>query len=332
MGLTSASKNRQEDVAARYKELNYDVIGISEYQKINGLMENEPSYIPVYEHGYGLLKSHELVIGAEKVSWYDFLFFQSFSNTQNVIVRLRNGNEVISVNHPRLRNAFTPEKLKYIRGYDLLEITSHSYFNATDLWDSVLSAGYPAFALGSDDNHDIYDPEDFGYVFTMINSEHANKIEILNSLRSGKAFAVEMEPQKDSSPQKKLEQASMVPVLTSCKIDYGILEMKFDKMFDTLKIIGQNGVLIDKAVKTNYMIYKIRNDDTYMRAELSINHMISVFLNPVFRYSGTFQKNEPEIDYTKTWLFRLLYTLVFVFFIFVYYKYKKSKYIGKRPV
>ena len=324
-GITAGSSNQEDDVAAKYKEINYDIIGISDYQSINTFLANDPAYIPVYEHGYGALKNHQLVIGAKNVSWLDFLLFQSYHNSQEIIVHLRKDNEVISVNHPKLRDAYPPQTLKYLRGYDLLEITSHSYFNAIDLWDTVLSSGNPVFTLGSDDNHDISDPEDYGYVYTMINSSHVNQNDILNALRNGTSFAVELEPQKDSSPKMKIEQSNSVPLIISCNINNDTLEMNYNKPFDTLKLIGQNGVIKAKEVNKNSCRYFIKDIDTYIRAEISHKNMISLFLNPVFRFNGNLDKRAPEIDITKTWIFRSIYIIIIGAVVFVYKRYKKNK-------
>jgi len=324
-GFTAGSSNHEEDVAEKYREIKYDIIGISDYQSINTFLANDPAYIPVYEHGYGILKSHQLVIGVKSVSWYEFMLFQSFHNSQDIILHLRNDDEVISVNHPKLRNAFPPDVLKYLKGYDLLEVSSHSYFNATDLWDTVLTAGNPVFALGSDDNHDINDPEDYGYVYTMINSPGIRQDEILNALRSGIAFAVELEPQKDSSPNKKLEQYDAVPVITLCRILNDTVSMTFNKAFDTLKLIGNNGFLRAKEINKNSIIYITNENDTYIRAELTLKNAANIFLNPVFRYNGKIDSVQPEIDYTKTWLFRCLYSVIIGFICLIFLKFNKKK-------
>jgi len=309
-GITAGSSSDEKIVAAKYKELEYDIVGISDYQDINTLLREDPLYVPVYEHGYGALKSHQLVIGAAKVNWMDFLLLQSFHNKQHVIAGLNSDSGVISINHPKLRGAFSPENLVYLKGYDLLEVSSHSYFNATDLWDTALSAGNSVFAMGNDDNHDINDPEDFGYVFTLINSGERNTASILRSLKQGKAFVVELEPQKDTSPQKKIEQANSVPLLSSCSIINDTIEITFSRNFDTLKLIGQNGTIMKKAVNADSVIYIMQPYDTYIRTELNQPGLSNVFLNPIFRYEGEIKTVKPEIDIIKTWVYRIVYIFV----------------------
>jgi len=53
--------------------------------------------------------------------------------------------------------------------------------------------------------------------------------------------------------------------------------------------------------------------------------MISLFLNPVFRFNGNLDKRAPEIDITKTWIFRSIYIIIIGAVVFVYKRYKKNK-------
>lgn len=323
MGITAGSRNIADEVARKYGELNYDIIGISDYESINRRFEPGQMFIPIYEHGYNLLKCHQLVIGAETVSWYDFLLVQSFSNLQDVICSLKKNNEVISINHPKLRNAYSPEDLKYLREYDLLEVANHSYFNALDLWDTVLSNGNTVFAIGNDDNHDINDPEDYGYVFNMINSSQLTKQDITDALRNGRSFVVELEPQKDSSPQRKLQQSKSIPLLTSCTVTGNKLQMCFDKSFDTLKLIGQDGITKKTEIENDTVNYAVGDNDTYIRAEIRQHDNSNVYLNPVLRFNGELSRTSAVIDYEKTWIYRGVYLVILAAICVIYFNYRK---------
>ena len=323
IGITAGSTNRVEEVVKKYREIKYDIIGISDYQSINRFLESEPSFIPVYEHGYNAYKSHQLVIGAKDVNWIDYLLFQSFHNLQDVIRNLKKDNAVISVNHPKLRNAYSTENLKYLRDYDLLEIANHSYFNAADVWDTVLSNGNCVFALANDDNHDINDPQDYGYVFNMINSHKPEKEEVISALRYGRSFAVELEPQNDSSPQNKIRQANMIPVITSCKIFTDTLEMRFNKDFDTLKLVGQYGIIKKIEHHNDTIRYVIQPDDTYIRAEINQGNKSNVFLNPVLRFNGELNRTSAETDTQKTWFYRIIYLLIAAAITIMYFRIRK---------
>jgi hypothetical protein len=64
-GITAGSSSTAELVASRY-EIKYDIASISDYQSINTFLSSDSSYIPVYEHGYGILKITSLSSALKK--------------------------------------------------------------------------------------------------------------------------------------------------------------------------------------------------------------------------------------------------------------------------
>lgn len=319
-GLTYGFKSEPSELVKKYKELGYDVIGLSDYMHINEL-----SSIPVYEHGVGIFKNHQLSIGAGKILWKEYLFWQTFSNKQNIIEELREDDNMISLNHPTLRGAYSSGDLTHLRGYDLLEVVNHNYSHTLNLFDSVLSAGNMVFLVINDDTHDITNPKDFGYAFTMINSDN-NNTDILDALKSGRTYGVEMEPAGDFSPLTKKLQAESAPKITGCKINGDTVSFSFDKNCDTVKLFGQNGIVKVKNENTNSIKYILKPEDTYIRTEINQSNQVNVFLNPVFRYNDLKTHKQPaEIDYLMTWILRTGYILVICVSIYLVYRRKKRK-------
>ena len=70
-GLTAGRNNTPQDFYRVYKWMDYDAPQISNYQSISTLFRDSSFYIPVYEHGYGLRKKHQILIGAREVLWLD---------------------------------------------------------------------------------------------------------------------------------------------------------------------------------------------------------------------------------------------------------------------
>ena len=318
--MTYGFKSEPSELVKKYKELGYNIIGLSDYMHINKL-----SSIPVYEHGVGIFKNHQLSIGAGKILWKEYLFWQSFHNKQNIISELREENNLISINHPVLRSAYDGEDLKLLQGYDLLEVVNHNYSHTLNLWDTVLSAGKMVFLIVNDDTHDITNPKDFGYAFTMVNSNFNNS-DIIEALSTGKSYGVEMEPQGDFSPMTKKLQADSAPQITGCKINGDTVSFEFDKNCDTIKIFGQNGVILQVANNINSLKYRLRPEDTYVRAEVNQTNLVNVFLNPLFRYDKLESlKRNPETDFTMTWILRSVYIFAAFLIIFLLYRRKKMK-------
>jgi hypothetical protein len=142
---------------------------------------------------------------------------------------------------------------------------------------SVLSAGNCVFVIANDDNHNINDAEDYGYVYTMINTPSLKQEDVLFSLRLGRAFGVELEPQKDTTVQKKIQQTNSVPVIVSCLINNDTLILKFNKKCDSLKLIGNNGELKANSLNSDSIGYVIKENDTYIRPLVNHNNSINVF-------------------------------------------------------
>ena len=125
LGITSG-KDTPEKIYKTYQEMGYDIICISNYQSINQsintFQEENNEYIPVYEHGMNIRKNHQLVIGAQKVSWKDFFLLQNVHNKQNIINHLKEDGTFLVLAHPIWNNAYTPNDVKALTGYDALEV------------------------------------------------------------------------------------------------------------------------------------------------------------------------------------------------------------------
>ncbi len=320
-GLTYGHKSDAEEYIRKYKELGYDIIGISDYQNINLL-----SAIPVYEHGVGLSKNHQLSIAAESILWKEYLFFQNFHHKQNIISGLRESNNLISVNHPDMRRAYDSEDMKYLRGFDLLEVISHNYFNAQALWDTALSSGSAVFLITNDDSHDITNPKDFGYGYTLVNSSSTKQDDVIEALRNGRIMGVEMEPSNDLSVSAKLKQSALIPLLLKCEVKNDSLKLSFDKVCDTVKLIGQNGITLERKTAVKDISYKLKPEDTYVRAEINQGDLSNVVLNPLFRYDGIqIPRPAPEINQTATWLFRSVCIIIGLLIVIARFRRKKRK-------
>ena len=60
-GITSGS-GTEEDCYNQYRRLGYTVSALSHYQHITEFQKDSPCYVPVYEHGFGIRKKHQILI------------------------------------------------------------------------------------------------------------------------------------------------------------------------------------------------------------------------------------------------------------------------------
>ena len=74
-------------------------------------------------------------IGAHSVEWFDFLLWQSLSHEQYIIDRVKAKTDLVALAHPATRDAYTPDDLQQLTGYDLIEVVNGP-FAGEDVWDA----------------------------------------------------------------------------------------------------------------------------------------------------------------------------------------------------
>jgi hypothetical protein len=335
-GLTSGRNNTVGEFWETYKKLGYDVPCISDYQKINTFNRDSSFYIPMYEHGFGLRKKHQMLIGAKKVLWLDYSIFQNRNHKQHILNLLHDQNEIVAIAHPDWESGYSLEDMKYLSNYDLIEVLDNNW-RSVPQWDAALSSGHPAFILADDDAHDIRNPYQIGRCCTFINAPSLHSAGLIKALKEGKAFGADIYMSTGETFDQKAERARRIPVLKSVEVRGDTLWVNVSLEAVKFVFIGQNGKTKKLVRFKNSAWYKIQPEDTYIRTEIMFfNHYGGAgtifYLNPVFRYNGIQPGNtlRAEINYPLTWIIRLLTIpslIVLVLFAF-YRKRLKSK---KRP-
>ena len=286
-GVT-CGKGSARDVESKYRELNYGVHCVSDYQNINKELSLDSNYVPVYEHGYNLLKTHQLVIGAATVSWADFILPQTLSNKQWVLNHLsQSSNEVVALSHPEVRNAYSPADMQFLKGFQCIEVLNPSA-NSFSVWDAALSSGKPLFIMGDDDVHNVLDGWDTGRFCTCLNLATISKQSVIEALKSGRGYGMEIGFLKDEDTCKRRKRIrETIPYLKSCELQHENLMVEFSKPALQIEFIGQDGRIIETknnyGCKANYFIHP---NDRYVRIAAIFNDSAKIYLNPVFRYSS----------------------------------------------
>lgn len=290
-GLTTG-KQSPDAVRRQYRAMGYSIISVSDYQHVTLGPSGDPSFIPVYEHGYNLPKTHQLAIGAHRVVWGDFIFWQSRHQKQRVLNELKSSAELVAIAHPELRAGYSFQDFQYLTNYDLLEIVSHFGIAVKD-WDAALSAGHPVWAIGSDDSHDASDPDQTGSTWTMIGSESRDSSSVVRSLRGGRAYVVRGRYGRSDVTVKSLDLRGDTIVL-QCSAPV-----------ERIDFFGQNGRPLASIGPSTEGRYVIQPNDRYVRSVITTSQT-KMYLNPVLRYSGA-QLPHPvaTIDSGRTWFVRL---------------------------
>lgn len=275
-GVTNGEGTSQE-VHQAYDSLNYRIHCVSNYHSVDTASISNKNYIPAYEHGYNILKTHQLVLGSEKVCWLDYILPQTLSNKQDILNYLSaDTNAVVILNHPAMRKGYGGNDLAYLSNYHCMEVLNPAG-NSFTQWDAALSAGKPVFIVGNDDLHDVIKKQRLGRMCTFVNANHESRNEVISALKTGKSYGVIIGPTQhhDSIPEVKH--------LTLYK---DTIELLMDKKASEISFIGQNGRTLasfSSTVKANYIL---QPEDHYARAVITYSNGTSIFLNPVF-YSSS---------------------------------------------
>ncbi len=297
-GLTNG-KYSAKKVFQHYKNLNYDIISLSNYQSIADLSSLDPNYIPVYEHGYNIGKKHQLVIGAGEVQWRDYVFTQNKHQKQHILSYLKIDSTFIVLAHPEWENAYAQKDMLSLTDFDAIEVFN-SHKTSIELWDQTLSLGKVAWALGNDDSHNILKEKRTGVCWTMVNAPAKTKSSIINALQKGSMYAVHG---KHGVNQNTLE---------FCQIQDNTLMVKLDSTAKEIQFIGQQGEIKHSQSDTNFAAYLLTKNDSYIRAHV-FGDDYQILLNPVFRYDGeTVPTYRSSVNYFLTWLqrFGLMFSII----------------------
>lgn len=329
-GITDGRLNTNERIDSIYTMLDYDIIATSDYMKINRYRENLPSYVPVYEHGYGIFKNHQVCIGAEKVDWFDFFYYQTLSHKQQVLNKISKSNELVFIAHPKFRKGYAPEDFKYLSNYSGIEALN-GYRTSLEHWDAALSSGHFVTILSNDDAHNINNPDEVGHYCTFINLKELNGKNIIYSLKSGKAFGAQIYRELGDSYQIKKEKLKGIATLKSVDLFNDTIHVRVDRPASEIRFIGQDGVLRETVYETSEAKYHFKSEDTYIRTEIFFDNGNKFYLNPFIRHDGNFDL--PQVEDQKwltTWLFRIFAFLVLIFIGYLIYKIARSIHFRKK--
>jgi hypothetical protein len=304
-----------------YGMMGYDVIPTSDYQKINRHGSDRDTYIPVYEHGYGIWKNHHVMIGAKYVTWIDYPFFQNIHHKQHMVNILRPSAELIFIAHPKLRHGWKPEDMTWLTNYDGIEVLN-GYRVSIEHWDAALSAGKNMRILANDDAHDITNRNEVGNYFNVIHSRTLHGDSIVEAMRDGKSYGAYVHRIYDEPMDEKIEKALNLPKLTAVTLSEDTLFVSVNRQAKHFRFIGQEGALLDSVAYTKKAYYVLRDSDTYVRTEIHFKNRTVYYLNPLIRYDGSdpWKHELATVDQGRTWLLRIVgfATLIFIL-VNIYY-------------
>jgi hypothetical protein len=264
-GITNGG-NSVSEVATAYKLKGYELACLSNYQSISNRSVRE-GFLPVYEHGFNVMKVHQLAVGADAVSFLDFPFFQCLSQKQLVINRIKEHSKFVALAHPALRNGYTENDLVYLSNYDFMEVLS-PFANSLTLWDTALRHGKRVWCMANDDLHQI-SSQSLGRYYNVMSSEAINRASTEKLMEEGCFYAVH-----DKSGTCNLS-------LENLKINGEIINFDFNGEVAKVSAISDKGVFVDFNSDKGTILFPA--NESYVRLEVTDVEGNMLITNPVIR-------------------------------------------------
>ena len=306
-GVTNGRNNGNVVYDSMYRMFGYDHVGISDYNKVNNFEDGrDPGFIPGYEHGYNLWKTHQVCLGAEKVRRIDYFFFQTLSHKQHMLNKLAKQNRVVAVAHPSfVEGSYNVGDMKYLSNYKIMEVLN-GFVNSPEHWDMALSNGHLVYLIADDDTHDVLKVNDIALKITYLNAKDNDAEQLYDALLSGKAVGVDFKlDRKEAMDDKVARFKRDIPYLNSARLDGDIFSVSTTKRIKDAQFVGQDGIILKEEhnnnVDTIYIAsYQIQPSDRYVRTVLTFYDNSTMWLNPVTRHESP-DIEKQRLDHISSW-------------------------------
>ena len=292
-GVTNGRNNGNAVYDSMYRLFGYDHVGISDYNKVNPYENGkDPGYIPGYEHGYNVWKTHQVCLGTKKVRRIDYFFYQTLSHKQHMLNKLSEQNRVVAVAHPSfVDGSYNVRDMKYLSNYKILEVLN-GFVNSPEHWDMALSNGHLVYLIADDDTHDVLKVNDIALRITYLNAENNAADELYDALLAGKAVGIDFDLDRQEVMDHKVERFKRdIPYLYSARLDSVDFYVSVSKPIRKADFIGQGGTILKeeeckKEDTVTNVFYSIQPSDQYVRTVLTFFDGTTMWLNPVTRHDS----------------------------------------------
>ncbi len=306
-GVTNGRNNGNYIYDSMYRMFGYDHVGISDYNKVNNFEDGiDPGFIPGYEHGYNVWKTHQLCLGTKKVRRIDYFLYQTLSHKQHTLNMLADQNKVVVVAHPSfVDGSYKVRDMKYLSNYRIMEVLN-GFVNSPEHWDMALSNGHLIYLIADDDTHDVMKVNDIALKITYLNTKDNDADQLFDALLSGKAVGVDFYLDREEKMEDKVVRFKRdIPYLNSAKLNGDEFTVSVTEPIKNIKFIGQNGTILqEQQIRRGDTLYcssyKIRPEDQYVRTVVQFFDNSFMWLNPVTRHESANIEIQ-RLDHVSYW-------------------------------
>jgi hypothetical protein len=290
-GLTNGV-DTPRDIVNTYLSRGYALAALSNY------MQHTPeAQLSLYEHGYNLALSHQLVVGAQQVSWYDSLW-PTIDAKQFVLRRLEGDDTLVVLAHPWLKQSYAVDELERLQNYQAVEVANHAQ-TATEPWDAALTSGHRVWGIANDDTHNLAEPGHTFVAFTWVRAPSAGANDIQAALRAGQTVAARND-QPNALPANQLDNVS---------VDGLSFTAQFTAPFAWARCVADHGRETKRVEHSQRITCALGIDESYTRVEAATGTEL-LLLNPLTRIDAP--KDSVDINWGQTFSQWILTVLMLV--------------------
>lgn len=312
------------EVIAEFKKYGYDIVTFSNHNEITTIYREEECGVRAYEHGYNILKSHNLIFGAEDELSYDMLLPIFTSQRQFMLDLLSRDADIVQMNHPLRTIATSDRDMRLLSGYHLVELDS-GRSTENSYWDEALTAGH--YVLGTA-NDDMHYPDRSGRIAVRCNflSMSAMDYESLTTaLRTGSFYAMRVPDYGKGDWSEKIARNANLPRVSGIGLRDTEIYITLSEVADSIKFTGAKHRTLHLATESSEAAMTLPDNEPYARITAYFPTGEVIYTNPFARYDASKAampggNAEHSVNIMLTLLFNLTIILLIVGVVIAYRK------------
>lgn len=300
-----------DSVYRAYESFDYDIIGISNHNKITHYPTTGECRMSIYEHGYNFLNYHLLVFGSERVWHFDNMLPLFASQHQFIIDRLSRDADIMQINHPHRTPLLDRDVFKKIGGYQLVELTSTVATIENEHWDWALSAGHYCHGILNDDMHRPNDSYNIAVRCSFLSLPDLSYPTVRQALLEGCFYSMRIPNYGQGDWERKREANSQLPYIKDIGLRDSTIYIEMSDVADSIKFIGSDHRVLHLVEASDTATYTMLHDDAYARIMVFYPEDAVIFTNAFARYDSSCEESPYRAGgYTPNWPLTILYNLL----------------------
>ena len=285
-GIFNECKYWPNEVHERLAALGYDIVTFSNHNKLTAHPFDSTLQVNVYEHGYNIFKFHKLVFGSAETNCFDHLLPLLASQRQFQLDMLKKKSDIIQYNHPLRTAGTTPQMMKKLDGYDIMELDCERS-TENEFWDWALSAGHYSFGLANDDLHHPDITSRIARRCNFLCTPSATYSDIKQCLLSGCYYSMRIPDYGNGNWKTKTEKNRNLPYISDIGLRDSTIYIVLSEEADSIKIFGQDHTTLTMQNNTATTEYAMQPGDHYARFTAYMPGGEVIYSNPFARYDAS---------------------------------------------